>query len=122
MSITDPNYLRALREQAETREQLAYVRGQLDSTIEALARDPEHVELLRALAWARTGLVFGMQDGKPTSVPSGWPEGIDGGMFVAEWVKEQIAKCQPPAAGSPAATASASVRHFREQLDRRPRS
>lgn len=117
MSYIDPEYARLLREQTEAREQRAHAVGQLDATIEAWAREAENVELLRGLAWARTGLVFGMKDGKLTRVPPGWPEGVDGGAFVADWVKAEKAKHAEP--GSPRVDEMAcAVIAFRARLAR----
>lgn len=105
----------ARRQRAEAETQLAYTRGRIDAILDEVTSDPEHVEMLRCLAWARTGQRLGMnRDGKIVGAPDGWPEGVDPDGFVDEWVAGQRAKHAGPPDDATPAPASETVRRFRE--------
>lgn len=108
----------ARREMAELREKEAYFRGRVDAAIDDALADPEQIELLRAMAWHRTGANLSLsKDGKVAGAPEGWPDGVDRDQFVADWAENFRAKysfgsdeAAPPPAASP------GVSRFRERL------
>ena len=58
---------RAMAERDEAALKLERNAGRLDQIYEGLRHDPEHVALMRGLAWTRTGRTFSLKDGKPVS-------------------------------------------------------
>lgn len=73
----------------ESERKLAFINGKIDATIDNFVADPENIEMLRHLAWARTGMKFGIENGKVHGAPPGWPEGINEQSFVEEWTSNQ---------------------------------
>ena len=109
---------RAMTERDEAALRLAHNIGRLDQIYEGLRHDPEHVALMRGLAWARTGRTFSMKDGKPDGVPTAWPPGVDQDTFIGDWIDKKKAEHAAPARpGAPSdGPVSPAVRRLRELI------
>jgi len=119
MNVDECTLARLLREQAKAREEQARLLGRLEGSIEAWARGPEGSELLRAQVWLNAGATVRMsEDGKFTHIPSGWPEGMDGDRYLADWVKERMAEHEQPETPKSHRESSSSVVAFRKRLAR----
>ncbi len=73
----------------ENERKLAFVNGKIDAIIDVIATDPEHIELLRHLAWAKTGMKFSMIDGHVSGAPPGWPDKFPQTEFIDKWISVQ---------------------------------
>ncbi|MPY74914.1 MAG: hypothetical protein GEU87_11690 [Alphaproteobacteria bacterium] len=104
---------------AEINARLAYNTGQMHAVIDGLRDDPEHVELLRARAWAQAGATtLFMREGKIVGMPPGWPEGVSGDEFVAADIarrKEAYGPATPDRVEEPDKP-SPAVERFRRML------
>ena len=89
MSTHDEDHARAKSERAEIALKLERNAGRLDQIYEGLRHDPEHVALMRGLAWTRTGRTFSLKDGKPSGVPDGWADGVDQETFIGDWINDK---------------------------------
>jgi len=88
---------RKLREtQAEKQHvqmQLAETRGRAKQVRDSLAQDQTLREQLRAIAWQRHSSVRPTLDEnqRPTNLPNGWPDGVDGEQFIQSYLDEGFA-------------------------------
>ena len=109
---------RAMAERDELALKIAHNVGRLHQIYQGLRTDSEHVDLMRGLAWTRTGRTFGMKNGKPTGVPDEWPPGVDPDTFVGEWIESKKAEHAAPTTTSATdeGPVSSAVRKLRELI------
>lgn len=111
------DYRDARRALADNQQNIAFLNGKVDQIYDGLRDDPEHIELLRNVAWAQTGRRMTLVDEKVTGAPEGWPEGVDPIEFVNEWTAaRKAAATVDPEPGPDRNTPSAAVRKFREVI------
>jgi hypothetical protein len=104
---------------AEVERDIAFTLGKIEQVYDSLRDDPEHVELMRGLAWARNGARMGLADGRVIGAPEGWPEGVGPEEFMGEWIEDKKAEHRRPIIrdNDPTdAPVSPAVKQFREML------
>ena len=111
---------RARADRAEIQLAAAHTTGRIAQVYDNLRDDPEHVELMRCLAWTRTGQTPFLKDGRPTGAPAGWPDGVDADTFVGEWIDGRVARhaARVELGANLEEPVTAAVKKFRELLSR----